>query len=137
MAGPIFNSEYGVLPVEILDWVRELFLSIDARDPDAFTTFQTADATFRYGSQPAVSGQEAIRPHVAGFFAGLAGLSREIQGFWWGEPGRTCFVQGQVTYRLPGGAQVSLPFANILHMRDDKVGEYLIYADPNPLYGPA
>ncbi len=123
--------------MDIPAWVHALFRSIDARDADAFASYLTPEARFRYGSQPAVDGQSAIRAHVAGFFAGLEGLRHELAGFWWGEQGRTCFVQGEVTYTLPGGACVSLPFANLLHMQGDKVGEYLIYADPSPLFAPA
>lgn len=73
-----------------------MFRAIDARDADAFVSFLSGDATFRYGNQPAVAGQAAVRDHVAGFFAGLSGLRHELQGFWWGEPGRVCFIQGQV-----------------------------------------
>lgn len=121
--------------MEIPAWIRDLFAAIDARDAEAFAGFLCGDAVFRYGSQPPVPGQDAVRVHVAAFFAGLAGLRHEVQGFWWGEPGRVCFVQGQVAYTLPGGGQVSLPFLNLFRMRDGKVAEYLVYADPTPMYG--
>lgn len=121
--------------MDIPAWIRNLFAAIDARDAEAFAGFLTEQGLFRYGSQPPVAGRDAVRAHVAAFFAGLAGLRHEVQGFWWGEPGRTCFVQGQVNYTLPGGGQVSLPFLNLFHMQGERVAEYLVYADPTPMFG--
>jgi ketosteroid isomerase-like protein len=119
--------------MEIPPWVNQLFQSIDAGDADAFAAFLSEDAEFRYGSQPSVRGRDAVRGHVAGFFAGLTGLSHELRGFWWGDPGRVCFVQGLVVYTLPGGGPVSLPFLNLFRMDGDRIGQYLVYTDPSPL----
>jgi ketosteroid isomerase-like protein len=121
--------------MEIPSWVSRLFRAIDARDAEAFAAFLTDDAEFRYGSQPSVSGRDAVRGHVAGFFAGVDGLSHELRGFWWGEPEQVCFVQGQVTYALPGGASATLPFLNLFRMRGDRIRHYLVYTDPTPLLG--
>lgn len=121
--------------MEIPSWVHQLFQSIDARDAEGFVAFLTEDAEFRYGSQPSVMGRTAVRDHVAGFFAGVAGLSHELRGFWWGDSERVCFVQGQVTYAMPGGASVSLPFLNLFRMQGDRIRHYLVYTDPTPLMG--
>lgn len=114
-------------------WVQQVFRSIDARDATAFAAFLAEDAVFRYGSQPAVTGRAAVCDHVAGFFAGLEGLSHELLGFWWGEPDALCFIRGEVTYRLPGGVSATLPFLNQLQLRDGLATRYLIYTDPTPL----
>lgn len=122
--------------MEIPAWVRQLFHSIDARDAAAFADYLTEDGSFRYGSQPVVAGRDAVREHVAGFFAGLSGLSHELTGFWWGPARDTCFVQGEVTYHLPNAAVVTLPFLNLFHMRGTAIVDYLVYTDPTPLSQP-
>ena len=123
--------------MDIPAWVRQLFHSIDARDASAFAAYLAEDGTFRYGSQPAVVGNAAVREHVAAFFSGLNGLSHELTGFWWGAARDTCFVQGEVTYHLPNATQVTLPFLNLFHMRDMAIVDYLVYTDPTPLFQPA
>ncbi|PIX96828.1 MAG: hypothetical protein COZ24_08640 [Hydrogenophilales bacterium CG_4_10_14_3_um_filter_63_21] len=120
--------------MEIPAWVRQLFLTIDARDATAFAAYLAEDGTFRYGSQPVVAGREAVREHVAGFFTGMSSLSHDLTGFWWGQTRDTCFVQGEVTYHLPNAAVVTLPFLNLFRMRDTAIVDYLIYTDPTPLF---
>lgn len=119
--------------MEIPSWVSQLFRSIDGKDAEAFAAFLTEDAEFRYGSQPAVLGRAAVREHIAGFFSSLEGLGHELRGFWWGEAGEVCFIQGEVTYALPGGSTVTLPFLNQFVLRAGRIHRYLIYADPTPL----
>lgn len=119
--------------MEIPSWVRQLFQSIDGKDADAFAAYLSDRAEFRYGSQPSVSGRGAVRDHVAGFFAGMAGLEHELLGFWWGVPDRLCFVQGEVTYTLADGRRLIMPFLNQFRMSDAGIERYLIYADPSPL----
>lgn len=122
--------------MEIPDWVSRLFQTIDARDAAAFVSFLSEDGIFRYGSQPAVAGRAAVREYVAAFFAGMNGLSHELTGFWWGQTGNACFVQGEVTYHLLNAARVTVPFLNLLRMRDAAIVEYLVYTDPTPLSQP-
>jgi ketosteroid isomerase-like protein len=118
-------------------WVRNLFQSIDQRDAHTFSEFLAEDGVFRYGSQPAVAGREAVRDYVAGFFSGLSGVRHELTGFWWGQENKVCFVQGNVIYHLANDAQVTVPFLNLLRMRDAAIVEYLVYTDPTPLSQPA
>jgi ketosteroid isomerase-like protein len=122
--------------MEIPDWVRDLFRSIDRRDAAGFAAFLTEDATFRYASQPPVSGREAVQAYVAEFFVGLADVRHELLGYWWDEASRTCFVQGDVAYGLRDGREVTLPFINLLQLGDERIRRYLIYADPTPMLPP-
>ncbi len=113
------------------DWLPALFETIDAMDPDAFVAFLTEDASFRFGSAPAVQGKAAVRDFIATFFGGLDGLSHTISESW--DEGDTVLCEGEVTYRLPDGRRVALPFLNAFRMRGDLIADYRIYADPTPL----
>jgi ketosteroid isomerase-like protein len=112
-------------------WVEKLFASIDAMDPEAFVSFVTDDATFRYGSNPPTVGKPAIRDGVAAFFSTFKGLGHTLEGTWTHTD--TVFVQGQVHYMRHDGSTVTLPFINCFRMQGDKIREYLIYVDPTPL----
>ena len=114
-------------------WTRDLLDAIDSRDADRFVSFLTEDALFRWGSRPPVTGRDAVRDYVAGFFQGFEALSHEVRESWQVPDRDTRFVEGEVTYTLPGGRRVTLPFLNLFRMEGAQVREYLIYADPSPL----
>ena len=111
----------------------KLFETIDNKDAEGFCSFLTDDAVFAYGSQAPVAGREPIREYVAGFFSSVEGLGHAIEESW--QVGGTAFVRGEVTYRLPGGKVVSLPFLNLLRLQEERFSEYRVFIDPTPLSG--
>ena len=54
---------------------EKLFASIDAMDTESFLGFIHEDATFRFGSSPAVKGRAEIGAAVGGFFSSFAALN--------------------------------------------------------------
>lgn len=114
------------------DWWTELFLAIDAKDAAAFVSFLTDDAEFRFGSGPSVYGKEAIETAVSQFFKAINASRHQLTRTWEDHQTRVC--QGAVTYTRLDQTQVTIPFANILEMRDEKVRRYLIYVDIAPLF---
>ena len=49
--------------------LEQLFKAMDAKDAVAFAGFLSPGCTFRFGNLSAVSGADAVREFVAGFFA--------------------------------------------------------------------
>jgi ketosteroid isomerase-like protein len=121
--------------LEDADWVRKLFSSVDDMDTEAFLDFLEDDALFRFGSEQGVTGKEAIRETIEGFFASIKGLRHEILETWF-EAG-TVICQGEVTYTRTDDSNITIPFVNILRMSGNRIREYLIYIDIKPLYSPA
>ncbi|MGD2217077.1 MAG: nuclear transport factor 2 family protein [Gemmatimonadales bacterium] len=113
--------------------ISQLFQAIDARDADAFASFLSENAVFRYGSQPAVQGKEAIRGYVSGFFGTLQALRHQVIDTWEREDSMVC--QGIVTYTREDGSDVSVPFTNIFRFEGELIRDYLVYIDPTPLAG--
>ena len=101
-------------------------------DMDGFLSFLTPDAGFRFGSSPAVSGHEAIRAAVGGFFSSIAALSHDLRGSI--ENGETIVCEGEVTYTRHSGSKITLPFADVFEMRDGLIADYKIYMDIAPLF---
>ncbi|HEX7344563.1 MAG TPA: nuclear transport factor 2 family protein [bacterium] len=110
---------------------EQLFAAIDRKDADGFVAFLTDDAIFRYGSPPAIQGQENVRVYVAGFFQSIKALSHKVSAVY--DSGDALFYQGEVSYTLQDNRQISLPFLNLFKMRGGKITEYLVYIDPSPL----
>ena len=114
------------------NWTDALFISIDAKDTPRFLTFLTDDAEFIFGNAPPAAGKPAIGAAVAGFF-GTIRASRHDVAHTWIQPGHV-ICQGNVTYTRHDGSNITLPFVNILGMRDGLIDDYRIYIDATPLF---
>ena len=112
--------------------ILELFKTIDQMDSDKFVSFLTDDARFCFGNAPAVVGKEAIKKAVSQFFSSIKSLTHKNLNLWVNQDSLT--YQGEVTYTRHDGSQLTLPFVNIFGTKGDKIKDYLIYIDINPLY---
>jgi ketosteroid isomerase-like protein len=120
--------------------LRALFAAIDRKDTEGFVDFLTDDATLRFGSSPAVSGSDAIRALVAGFFEAVHAL-RHVVRYAVEDHGRL-ICEGEVTYERHDGSAITLPFANVMEYADGGTGarrfrHYKVYADYGPLWAGA
>ena len=115
-------------------WMNQLFAAIDGKDADAFVGFLTENAVFAFGNTQPVSGRAAIRELLVGFFASIRALRHEVTDAW-RLPDMAVAI-GQVTYTRLDGSSLSVPFADVLKMRQGLVSEYLIYVDASRLYAP-
>jgi len=116
----------------MLDWVPELFETIDNMDSDRFALFLTDDATFCFGNAQPVKGKQNIRNAVAAFFSSIKGIGHELLGKW--QVDDVVFVQGEATYTRKDGKMVTVPFLNLFKMNGALVSQYIIYVDISPLY---
>lgn len=112
--------------------VNELFASIDAMDVQKFLTFLTEDASFKFGNADAAVGKEAIKKAVSGFFGLINGLSHNIINIW--EIGDVIICRGEVTYTKKDDSKITLPFANVFGMKENKIKDYSVYIDIGPLF---
>ena len=112
---------------------QAVFAKVDAMDSKGFASFLTPDSTFVFCNWPAAEGPEAAEQAVANFFAGIDGIAHEIQGVW--ESGDTVIVRLGVTYDRKDGTSITLPCANIWQLKDNKISDYRIYMDVNPVFG--
>lgn len=111
---------------------KELFASIDAMDTETFLSFIREDATFRFGSSPAVKGHAEIRAAIEGFFSAFAALRHNVRRIVAGGDAVVC--EGEVTYTRHDGSTITLPFANVFEVDDGLISLYRIYIDIGPLY---
>lgn len=118
-----------------LDWIRDLFERIDAKDVDGLLAFLADDAQSRFGNAPALSGKDAIREGVEGFFASVQASRHSIANIW--PHPYTVICQGDVAYTRLNGSQLTVPFVDVFGMAGDRIREYLIYIDISSLYSRA
>jgi len=114
------------------DWVGRVFTSVDAMDVEAFLNFFEDDGQFRFGNAPAVTGKEAIGRTVDGFFKSIGGLQHEILETWF--EAEAVISRGDATYTRTEGSEIKLPFVTVWKLGGERIREYLIYMDINPLF---
>lgn len=113
------------------DSLRQLFTIIDRRDAEGFALFFTDIATFRFANAPAVSGKDNIRKAAHDFFIKIKALRHHVTGVW--EVGDIVICEGDVTYTRQDDTTITLPFVDILRMKEDLIADYRIYMDISPL----
>ena len=112
----------------------DLFTAIDAKDTERFLGFLTDEASFRFGSAPAVQGKEAIHSAVDGFFSSIASLGHELVRSVAEDDVVVC--EGAVTYTRHDATTITLPFVNVFEFDGQLISNYKIYMDVGPLYDP-
>jgi len=116
------------------EWLPSLFGAIDAADASGFCAYLTEDAVFRFGNAPPVQGRPAIERAVSQFFESIRRLPHQLVRFW--PAAHAVAVDGFVTYTRLDGTEITLPFADTLVLRGDRISEYYIYVDIAPVYAP-
>jgi ketosteroid isomerase-like protein len=111
---------------------KKLFASIDTMDTEGFLGFIRDDATFRFGSSPAVAGREEIRAAVEDFFASFAALRHDLRQVI--VEGDAVACEGEVTYTRHDGSMITLPFANVFTVDGEQISRYRVYIDIGPLF---
>ncbi len=112
--------------------IAAIFADIDAFDPDRFVAHLTPDAKFRFANADPVTGREAVKEAVTGFFSSIDGLTHHILNVY--ESGETVIAQIDVEYRRKDGKSVTVPNADILVFDGDLVRDWQIYIDVTPVY---
>lgn len=115
-----------------MNWIIDLFKAIDRHDSEAFVSYLTEDSQFRFGNAEAVHGKANIKSAVDGFFSAIKSLEHKLENSWILDG--HVFVNGNVTYTRHDDSTLSVPFANIFKMDNDKIQDYLIYADISALF---
>jgi ketosteroid isomerase-like protein len=116
-----------------LHQLNELFAAIDRRDAAAFAAFISPGGVFRFAGQTPVVGRDAVEAAVGAFFAAIGGIRHEVERSW-ALPG-ALVCEGRVTYTRLDGSTLEVPFANVLTLADDLIGEYLVFVDAHALFG--
>lgn len=115
--------------------IETLFNEIDKMDADKFAAYLDEDVSFKFGNAPVVVGKSAVRDAVDGFFKSIKGITHEKLRMWI-HPDSVLY-QGIVTYTRHDNSMVTLPYLNVFFLNGEKIKEYLIYIDINPLYASA
>jgi len=112
--------------------VDAVFAADAALDVEAFLNVLTPNATFRLGSQPQLTGRDAIRPVVQGLFDSVRSLKHRMIELW--ISGDKVALRGEVTMTRKDGTTNLVPYMNSLQITENGlVSDYRIHIDMSPL----
>jgi ketosteroid isomerase-like protein len=112
--------------------VRGLLAAVDNGDMAELAEFFDDDITFRFGSADRIDGKEAVLSTSEAFLGGLAAVRHEVENLWQVDTDRVVLTM-TVHYDRTNGGKLSLPCANTVRFRDNRITEYQIYMDVNPV----
>lgn len=115
--------------------IESLFNDIDSMDADKFASYLDDNVTFSFGNAPPAIGKKAARDAVEGFFKSIKGISHKKIRVWINPD--SIFYQGTSTYTRHDDSKITLPFLDLFLMNGDKIIDYKIYMDINPLFSDA
>lgn len=104
-----------------------LFVAIDQKDTERFTSFFSEDARFRFANMPEQRGKGAIAEFVSNFFHSIEALEHRVAESWGVADAIVC--RGTVTYTRLNGSRLTVPFANILHFDERGIIGYQVFGD--------
>ena len=105
--------------------------TIDAGDTKAFAGYLAPDIDFRFGNAPPVHGAQEVRAAVEQFLVGIRAIAHEIVGAW--RAGAVIAAHGSVTYTRLDGSALSVPFAVIWYLYEERIRDYRIFVDTSAL----
>ena len=114
------------------EWLNGLIASIDGKDTARFISHLTDDVVFQFGNAPAVRGKGEVGKAVGGFFQAVKSLKHTVLETWLKDDALIC--RGTVRYTRHDSTELTVPFANILKLRNGLACEYLIYVDTSALF---
>lgn len=116
-----------------IDILKQVFLAGESMDIDNFVRFFSDDAVYRFGNSNIVSGHEGIKQSSIDFLQRVEGIHHHINNIWEIEDNEIV-VELEVTYIRYDGKAFTLPCCDIIHFRDNKIQEMLIFMDISPVY---
>lgn len=113
-------------------WTKELFQTIDSKDADKFASVFADNGSFKFTNGETVSGKEAIKDYVAGFFSSINGMSHNIETVV--ADGDLLMCRGEVTYTRHDSSKLVAPFVDYIKFQNGLAAEYQVYTDISALH---
>lgn len=112
-------------------FVKSLYTSVDRKDLKGLASKLDDNVCFKFSNHDAVNGIEDVLQANESFFSSISSMRHTLNGIW--QQDDTLICNGQVHYVRLDGTEHSAEFATVLTMRNEKIVNYLIYADVSEL----
>lgn len=117
--------------MQATQFITNLYRAVDEKSISKLAPFLAEEVRFKLANFPSTQGKEAVLSANQGFFSSIESMQHRLDNIWQVEDKLIC--HGVVNYLRLDSTQTSATFATILTMKDDKITDYLVYADLSEL----
>lgn len=114
--------------------IRALFGAIDSGDFGGAAELLTDDVHFQLGNAEPTIGRDGFAASATQLQTVVASISHDLHAVWTVDSAVICEMS--VTYERHDGRRHTLPCANVFRLRDERIADYRIYMDVNPVLAP-
>ena len=117
-------------------FAREFMSVFDTQDAEKIVAYLHEDVRMQLANWPIFTGIEQVKAAFSSAAVRFADLHHNILGVFEGkwEEGNVICIETLVTYDIKGGSSITLPVTTIMRLRGEKIADYRIYMDPNPVF---
>lgn len=116
-------------------WIREMFAALDRESVPGLFPYLHDEVVWRFASYPAGKGKDSFAAGWSAMSGRVKTLEHAVHTVF--AEGDAVFCHGDVSYHLRDAPTVTVPFANVFRLLDEKISEYLIYVDASEVFGAA
>lgn len=112
--------------------VRDLYHAVDRKDVEYLAQNLSDNIRFRIGNNPAATDKDEILDANKSFFNSIQSMSHTLSNIIQQDDQIACY--GRVDYVRLDGSQHSAYFSTFLRMEQNKICDYLVFADISGLF---
>ena len=114
------------------DFIKDLYSNaVDDKNVEHLSTFLSDNVLFRIGNYDPVRGKNAVLEANRAFFNSITSMKHQIDNIW--SQGEDVICNGSIHYIRLDGSTHSATFATALKLKNEKISDYLVYADLSQL----
>lgn len=112
-------------------FIENLYKAVDNKSVQDLSDFLSDNVCFRIANHDPINGKETALKANQAFFSSITSMAHQIDSVW--EQDDDVICNGIVDYVRLDGSAFSAPFATILKLQNNKIVNYLVYADISQL----
>ena len=112
-------------------FIKHLYQVVDEKSLDKLSPFLADQVNFKLANFPITRGKAAVLEANKTFFNSIQSMQHRLDNIWQVEDRLIC--HGEVSYIRLDKTKTSANFATILKVEEDKIIDYLVYADLSQL----
>jgi len=113
------------------NFIRQLYYQVDAKNIDFLAESLSSKVNFRIADNPMLTDKESVLSANENFFASIFSMKHQLESIW--VDGNKVGCHGQVDYVRLDGSEHSAKFSTALTIENNKIKEYLVFADLSQL----
>ncbi len=114
------------------EFLHQLYQQVDVKNVEYLAEVLNQEILFRIGDNSALTDKKAVLEGNENFFNSIHSMKHSLAATW--QDGDQIGCHGQVDYVRLDGSKLSASFSTTLKIENNKISEYLVFADLSKLF---